>query len=175
MDETYERPIRDASALQSEITRSVAARLRTQLSPNEVGLGRLRDQRPTTLSARPRRTGDLRDEAAMCRDSRDRLSIKLRRDPKFLPAYCELAKAHGRFFTSQIGAKSRRVVSRSSQSAEIALQNAPSSIPTQGNCISCKLIIFFVLPKTSSKRGWKRTLHGGRFQTTLSWSSSPHA
>src|SRR6476619_7313713 len=34
--ETYERPMRDVFALQSEITQAVAARLKARLSPNET-------------------------------------------------------------------------------------------------------------------------------------------
>ena len=34
--ETYERPMKDVFALQSEITHAVAARLQARLSPNET-------------------------------------------------------------------------------------------------------------------------------------------
>ena len=49
-----------------------------------------------------------RDEASVRRDmqTQDRLTQQSgRAGSEFLLAYCELAKAHGRFFISQIGAK----------------------------------------------------------------------
>jgi serine/threonine protein kinase/Flp pilus assembly protein TadD len=148
--ETYERSITDVFALQSEITRSVAARLRTRLSPNEkseLEEPPTKDQEAYDLYLRAR-AGPLtfRDEAALRRDSQrkiDLLDKAVARDPKFLLAYCELAKAHGRFFSSQIGAKPEELLVDHRSLAEIALQNARRINPDAGELHLAQAYHFF--------------------------------
>jgi serine/threonine protein kinase/Flp pilus assembly protein TadD len=152
--ETYERSITDVFALQSEITRSVAARLRTRLSPNEkseLEEPPTKDQEAYDLYLRAR-AGPLtfRDEAALRRDSQrkiDLLDKAVARDPKFVLAYCELAKAHGRFFSSQIGAKPEELSVDHRSLAEIALQNARSINPDAGELHLAQAYHFFRVTK----------------------------
>jgi tetratricopeptide (TPR) repeat protein len=152
--ETYERPITDVFALQSEITRSVAARLRTPLSPNEkseLEEPPTKDQEAYDLYLRAREGPvTFRDEAAMRRDSQrkiDLLDKAVARDPRFLLAYCELAKAHGRFFTSQIGAKPEELSVDHRSLAEIALQNARRIDPDAGELHLAQAYHFFRVTK----------------------------
>jgi tetratricopeptide (TPR) repeat protein len=125
--------------LQSEITRSVAARLQAQLSPNEKLALReppTRDQEAYDLYLRAREGPvSFRDESAMRRDSQRRIDLldkAVARDPGFILAYCELAKAHGRFFVSQIGAKPEELSVDHRSLAEVALQNARRIDPDSG-------------------------------------------
>lgn len=152
--ETYERPISDAFALQSEITRSVAAQLRTQLTPNEQSALReppTKDEEAYDLYLRAREgPASFRDEAAVRRDSQRRIDLlgkAVARDPKFLLAYCELAKAHGRFFTNQIGAKPEELLVDHRSLAEIALQNARRIDPDAGELHLAQAYHFFRVTK----------------------------
>jgi serine/threonine protein kinase/tetratricopeptide (TPR) repeat protein len=98
---TYQRPLKEVFALQREITQAVAARLKARLSPNES----------VALNERP--TADLRaydlylhaqainvlvkDTAELASVAQQRISFldqAVEHDPKFVLAYCELAKAH---------------------------------------------------------------------------------
>jgi serine/threonine protein kinase len=152
--ETYERPISDAFALQSEITRSVAAQLRTQLTPNEQSALReppTKDEEAYDLYLRAREgPASFRDEAAVRRDSQRRIDLldkAVARDPKFLLAYCELAKAHGRFFINQIGAKPEELLVDHRSLAEIALLNARRIDPDAGELHLAQGYHFFRVTK----------------------------
>src|SRR4030095_12814376 len=68
-------------------------------------------------------------------------------DPKFLLAYCELAKAHGRFFTNQIGAKPEELLVDHRSLAEIALQNARRIDPDAGELHLAQAYHFFRVTK----------------------------
>lgn len=99
--ETYERPMKDVFALQSEITQAVAARLKARLSPNEsVALNEppTTDLRAYDLYLRARAIDVLvNDTAEWASVTQQRISFldqAVERDPKFVLAYCELAKAH---------------------------------------------------------------------------------
>jgi serine/threonine-protein kinase len=152
--ETCERPISEAFALEGEITRSVAGQLRTQLAPNEKSALReppTRDEEAYDLYLRAREgPSSFRDESGMRRDSQrkiDLLEKAVARDPKFLLAYCELAKAHGRFFTNQIGAKPEELLVDHRSLAEIALQNARSIDPDAGELHLAQAYHFFRVTK----------------------------
>jgi len=128
---TYEQPIRDVFALENEITRSVAVRLRTQLSAREksaLNQPPTRDAEAYELYLRAR-DGPLsfRDEASARRDALRRIDLlekAVARDPRFLLAYCELAKAHGFFFSNQTGAKPEELAVDHRSLAEAALEKA---------------------------------------------------
>jgi serine/threonine protein kinase/tetratricopeptide (TPR) repeat protein len=97
----YERPMKGVFALQSEITQAVAARLKARLSPNEtVALNE-----PLTVDLRAydlylqaqaieRLVKDTAEEASVTERRISLLSDAVDRDPKFVLAYCALAKAY---------------------------------------------------------------------------------
>ena len=152
--ETYERPLRDVFALQSEITRSIAARLRAQLSPNEKSAltePPTKDPEAYDLYLRAREGPQtFRDESSVRRDSQRRIDLldkAVRRDPEFVLAYCELAKAHSRFFSSQIGATPEELSVDHRSLAEIALQNARRIDPDAGELHLAQAHHFFYVTK----------------------------
>jgi serine/threonine protein kinase/Flp pilus assembly protein TadD len=98
---TYQRPLKEVFALQSEITQAVAARLKAGLSPNEtVALNEPAtvDLRAYDLYLRAQAIDVLvKDTAEWASVAQQRISFleqAVERDPKFVLAYCELAKAH---------------------------------------------------------------------------------
>ncbi len=106
--QTYQGPIKDIFALQAEITRAIAEQLRTQLSDNETAA---LDLRPTSdlpaydlylqVLAIP---GLVKDSAEQRRNAEKRVALldaAIARDPRFVLAYCELAKAHDRLYRSK--------------------------------------------------------------------------
>jgi serine/threonine protein kinase len=157
---TYEQPIRDVFALENEITRSVAARLRTQLSAREksaLNQPPTRDAEAYELYLRAR-DGPLsfRDEASARRDALRRIDLlekAVARDPRFLLAYCELAKAHGFFFSNQTGAKPEELAVDHRSLAEIALQNARSIDPDAGELHLAQAYHFFRVTKDYKQAG----------------------
>jgi tetratricopeptide (TPR) repeat protein len=158
--ETYERPLSDVFAMQSEITRAVAARLRTQLTANEKSAlndSPTKDPEAYDLYLRAREGPvSFRDEASVRRHMQrkiDLLSRAVARDPKFLLAYCELAKAHGRFFISQIGAKPEELLVDHRSLAEIALQNARRADPDAGELHLAQAYHFFNVTKDYEQAG----------------------
>jgi non-specific serine/threonine protein kinase len=158
--ETYERPVSDVFAMRSEITRAVAARLRTQLTPNEksaVNDKPTKDPEAYDLYLRAREGPiSFRDESSVRREMQrkiDLLNKAVARDPKFLLAYCELAKAHGRFFTNQIGAKPEELLVDHRSLAEIALQNARRIDPDAGELHLAQAYYFFSVTKDYEQAG----------------------
>jgi tetratricopeptide (TPR) repeat protein len=158
--ETYERPVSDVFAMQSEITRAVAARLQTQLTPNEKSAlndSPTKDPDAYDLYLRAREGPvSFRDEASVRRDMQrkiDLLNKAVARDPKFLLAYCELAKAHARFFISQIGAKPEELLVDHRSLAEIALQNARRIDPDAGELHLAQAYHFFNVTKDYEQAG----------------------
>ena len=77
----------------------------------------------------------------------DLLNRAVARDPKFLLAYCELAKAHGRFYINQIGAKPEELLVDHRSLAEIALQNARRIDPDAGELHLAQAYYFFSVTK----------------------------
>jgi serine/threonine protein kinase len=157
---TYEQPIRDVFALENEITRSVAARLRTQLSAREksaLNQPPTRDAEAYELYLRARDSPlSFRDEASARRDALRRIDLlekAVARDSRFLLAYCELAKAHGFFFSNQTGAKPEELVVDHRSLAEIALQNARSIDPDAGELHLAQAYHFFRVTKDYQQAG----------------------
>ena len=99
--ETYDRDLADVFAIQSEIAKTIADRLRAKLSPAEKAEI---DQKPTSdLAAFDLYTRGkaLIDAAANSENSKEDLlngidffTQAIRRDPAFLVAYCQLARGH---------------------------------------------------------------------------------
>src|SRR6266513_5216721 len=116
--ETYERPMKDVFALQSEITQGVVARLKARLSPNEtVALNEppTADLRAYDLYLRAQAIDVLvKDTAEWASVAQQRISFldqAVERDPKFVLAYSELAKAHDiLYLTRQVTPVENRTV-----------------------------------------------------------------
>jgi TolB-like protein len=142
---TYERSIADVFALQSEITRAVAARLEAQLSPNETSA---LDRSPTTdleaydlyLQARaiPIASGGSGAPGSIpILFSNGRRAIALldravARDPNFVLAYCELATWHDElYFQRHTGPQEELAIDHRSL-AEVALEKARRLQPDSG-------------------------------------------
>jgi len=99
--ETYDRDLADVFAIQSEIAKTIANQLRAKLSPTEKAEI---DQKPTSdLAAFDLYTrGKALIEGALNSQNTkedllhgvDFLSQAIARDPAFLVAYCQLARAH---------------------------------------------------------------------------------
>src|SRR6266567_2493237 len=106
--ETYERPMKDVFALQSEITQAVAARLKARLSPDEtVALDEppTADLRAYDLYLRAQGIDVLaKDTADLASLAQQRISLldqAVERDPKFVLAYCALAKAYDELYQAK--------------------------------------------------------------------------
>jgi len=106
--ETYERPIEDVFALQSEITQAVVARLKARLSPNETAAlasPPTADLRAYDLYLRAQATGALvKDTVDLASLAQQRISLLVQaveRDPKFVLAYCALAKAYDELYQAK--------------------------------------------------------------------------
>jgi serine/threonine protein kinase/tetratricopeptide (TPR) repeat protein len=137
--ETYERPMKDVFALQSEITQAVAARLKARLSPNETFA--LNEPRTTDLHAydlylRAQAIDVLvKDTVEWASVAKQRISLlnqAVERDPKFVLAYCELAKAHDiLYLTRQVTPVENRTVDHRAL-AETALEKARRIQPDIG-------------------------------------------
>src|SRR5262249_16782569 len=129
--ETYERATKDIFALQSEITRAVAARLKTQLSPGETAP---LDVPPTTdlkaydahlrAGAIERLFRDTADQRAVYQQKVALLDEAVARDPKFVLAYCKLARAHDVLYRSRRGASADEQLVDHRSLAEAALEKA---------------------------------------------------
>jgi serine/threonine protein kinase/tetratricopeptide (TPR) repeat protein len=137
--ETYERPMKDVFALQSEITQAVAARLKARLSPNEtVALNEppTADLRAYDFYLRALAIGRLvKDSAEQASVMQQRISLldeAVNRDPKFVLANCELAKAHDTLYQSRhvTRVEDRDVDHRAL--AESALEKAQRVMPDIG-------------------------------------------
>jgi serine/threonine-protein kinase len=137
--ETYERPMKDVFALQSEITQAVAARLRTHLSPNESAAL----NEPPTADLRAydlylhalainRLVKDSAEQASVMEQRISLLDEAVKLDPKFVLAYCELARDHDTLYsTRQLTAVEDRNVDHRAL-AEAALEKARRLEPDVG-------------------------------------------
>src|SRR6266403_1178995 len=137
--ETYERPMKDVFALQSEITQAVAARLKARLSPNEaVALNEppTADLRAYDLYLRAlaidRLVKDTAEQASLMERKITLLDEAVKLDPKFVLAYCELAKDHDTLYNvRQITPVEDRNIDHRAL-AEAALENARRLEPDVG-------------------------------------------
>jgi tetratricopeptide (TPR) repeat protein len=136
---TYQRPMQDVFALQSEITQAIAARLKTRLSPNEtVALNEAptADLRAYDLYLRAlaidRLVKDTAEQASVMEQKISLLNEAVNLDPKFALAYCELAKYHDTLYDSRqiTPVEGRNVDHR--RLAEAALEKARRLAPGIG-------------------------------------------
>jgi serine/threonine-protein kinase len=136
---TYQRPMKEVFALQSEITQAVAARLKAHLSPNEtVALNEppTTDLRAYDLYLRAQAINVLvKDTAEWASVAQQRISFldqAVERDPKFVLAYCDLAKAHDILYrTRQVTPIENRTIDHRAL-AEAALEKARRIQPDIG-------------------------------------------
>src|SRR5262249_52091000 len=106
--ETYERPMKDIFALQSEITQAVASRLRASVSPNETAA--LKESPTADLPAydlylRAQAIAPLVKDtvewASIMQERIPLLNEAINRDPKFVLAYCALANAYDTLYQTK--------------------------------------------------------------------------
>jgi serine/threonine protein kinase/tetratricopeptide (TPR) repeat protein len=152
--ETYERSVSDVFAMQSEITRAVAARLHTKLSDpekTEVDQSPTRDLAAYDLYLRAREGRTLwENEADVRRDSERKIALlneAVTRDPSFALAYCELAKAHGRMSFYKAGATAEELSVDHRSLAEVALQKARRLQPDLGELHLAQAFHFLYVTK----------------------------
>src|SRR6476659_1240554 len=157
--ETYERPMKDMFALQSEITQAVAARLKARLSPNEtVALNEppTADLRAYDLYLRAqaieRLVKDTAEEASVMQQKISLLNEAVNRDPKFVLAYCALATAYDKLYqTKDITPVEKRNVDYRAL-AEAALEKARRVAPDFGP-VHLALADHFVLANNDVEQG----------------------
>src|SRR5262245_46106600 len=97
---SYDRPLNDVFAIQSEIAKAIAGQLQAKLSPAEkIAI----EQPPTTnliaydRYVRAKKLPVLNYDAGVFENVRQRIKLldqAVTHDPNFLLAYCELARAH---------------------------------------------------------------------------------
>jgi TolB-like protein/class 3 adenylate cyclase len=98
--ENYDRPINDVFAIQSEIAKAIAEQLRARLSPSEkaeIAKPSTNDPVAYDLYLRARQLDDLfndPDAKGSLLQGISLLEEAVRRDPKFLRAYCLMAETH---------------------------------------------------------------------------------
>ena len=137
--EAYQRPIKDVFALQSEITRAVAAQLRAGLLPNEKAM---LDTPPTTdlqaydlyLQARALSTVPT-DGATFFATGKRAIGLleqAVARDPNFVLAYCELAKWHDDVYLQRNHGPPEELTIDHRSLTEVALEKARTLQPDSG-------------------------------------------
>ena len=137
--EAYQRPIKDVFAIQSEITRAVAAQLRAGLLPNEKAM---LDTPPTTdlqaydlyLQARALSTVPT-DGATFFATGKRAIGLleqAVARDPNFVLAYCELAKWHDDLYFQRNHGPPEELAIDHRSLAEVALEKARTLQPDSG-------------------------------------------
>ena len=148
--ETYERPMKDVFALQSEITQAVAARLKARLSPNEtVALNEppTADLRAYDLYLRAQAIDVLvKDTAELASVAQERISLldqAVERDPKFVLAYCELAKAYDELYQTKTSRRWKSETSITARWLTPPWKRRGGFSPILAQCISRSLIISF--------------------------------
>lgn len=98
--ENYDRPINDVFGIQSEIAKAIAEQLRARLSPSEkaeIAKPSTNDPVAYDLYLRARQLDDLSndpDAKVPLLQGISLLEEAVRRDPKFLRAYCLMAETH---------------------------------------------------------------------------------
>ena len=152
--ETYERSVSDVFAMQSEITRAIAARLHAKLSDpekTEVDQSPTRDLAAYDLYLRAREGRTLwENEADVRRDSERKIALlneAVTRDPSFALAYCELAKEHGRISFYKAGATAEELSVDHRSMAEVALQKARRLQPDLGELHLAQAFHFLYVTK----------------------------
>src|SRR5207253_5046474 len=131
--QTYDRDLADVFAIQSEIAEAIAQQLQTRLSPNE----KARIEKPATthplaydLYLRARQLDDLTNDPDAKGSLLQGISLleeAVRRDPKFLRAYCLMCETHLDLYWSGFDHSDQR-----RDLARAALQKAEELQPEAG-------------------------------------------
>ena len=131
--QTYERELSDVFTIESEIAQAIARQLRATLSPaekSEIERAPTRDLSAFQFYTRGRA---LLDEARTGNDAEknfvagiESLNEAIRRDPQFLVAYCQLARAHASIVLYGIDNTPARLAAAKS-AAETARRLSPDS------------------------------------------------
>ncbi len=131
--ENYDRPIKDVFAIQSEIAKTIAEQLRARLSPSEkaeMAKPSTNDPVAYDLYLRARQLDDLSndpDARGALLQGISLLEEAVRRDPKFLRAYCLMSETHLDLYWEGFDhTDQRRELSR------VALQHAEEIEPDAG-------------------------------------------
>ncbi len=152
--ETYDQPLEDVFAVQGEITQAVASHLQGSLSESEsaaLNVPPTRDLKAYDLYLRARNGAGLwSDKATARRDTQHKIELldeAVARDPSFVLAYCELAKAHGRMFEFRSGASAEESSIDHRSLAEVALERARRLQPSSGELHLAQASHFFRVTK----------------------------
>jgi len=131
--ENYDRPIKDVFAIQSEIAKAIAEQLRARLSPSEkaeMAKPSTNDPVAYDLYLRARQLDDLSNDPDAKGSLLQGISLleeAVRRDPKFLRAYCLMSETHlDLYWGGSDHTDQRRELAR------IALQKAEEIQPDAG-------------------------------------------
>jgi serine/threonine-protein kinase len=131
--ENYDRPTNDVFAIQSEIAKAIAEQLRARLSPSEqaeIAKPSTNDPVAYDLYLRARQLDDLfndPDAKGSLLQGISLLEEAVRRDPKFLRAYCLMAETHLDLYWGGFDHTNQR-----RELARIALQKAQEIEPDAG-------------------------------------------
>ena len=131
--ENYDRPIKDVFAIQSEIAKAIAEQLQARLSPSEkaeIAKGPTTDPVAYDLYLRARQLDDLSndpDAKVPLLQGIGLLEEAVRRDPKFLRAYCLMCETHLDLYWGGADHTDQR-----RELARIALQKAEAIQPDAG-------------------------------------------
>ena len=136
---SYERPVKDIFALQSEIARAIAAQLEAPLSPGETAaldVPPMNDLEAYDLYLRaiaiPRLVSSPAENVAMYQRKIALFDQAVARDPKFVLAYCELAQAHAGAYRAKIATSAGESGDDHRALAEAALEKARRIAPDAG-------------------------------------------
>ena len=131
--ENYDRPINDVFAIQSEIAKAIAEQLRARLSPSEkaeIAKPSTNDPVAYDLYLRARQLDDLSNDPDAKGSLLQGISLleeAVRRDPKFLRAYCLMSETHLDLYWGGFDHTDQR-----RELARIALQKAEEIQPDAG-------------------------------------------
>jgi TolB-like protein/Flp pilus assembly protein TadD len=131
--ENYDRPIKDVFAIQSEIAKAIAEQLQARLSPSEkaeIAKPSTNDPVAYDLYLRARQLDDLfndPDAKGSLLQGISLLEEAVRRDPKFLRAYCLMCETHLDLYWGGADHTDQR-----RELARIALQKAEAIQPDAG-------------------------------------------
>jgi TolB-like protein/Flp pilus assembly protein TadD/tRNA A-37 threonylcarbamoyl transferase component Bud32 len=138
-NESYERPVTQIFALESDIARAIAAQLGVSVSQGEAAA---LDVPPTNdlqaydfylrAIAIPRLVGSPAENVAMYERRIALLDQAVARDPRFVLAYCELAQAHDRLYHEKIPTSLGESGIDHRALAEAALEKARRIAPDTG-------------------------------------------
>jgi TolB-like protein/Tfp pilus assembly protein PilF len=131
--QTYDRDLADVFAIQSEIAQTIAQQLQAHLSPNEkaeIAKAPTTDPVAYDLYLRARQLDDMANDPnakASLIQGISLLEEAVRRDPKFLRAYCLMCETHlDLYWTGAEHTEQRR------EMAQVALQKAEELQPDAG-------------------------------------------